>query len=126
MANASLFRSLVGALIPKADASNEEGSPAYRRTPEQALAQYASTGCLNSTFYADAESQLEAVLDVCARVTPEFIARAAVYCRQRGHMKDMPALLLAALSRRDPRLMDRVFDRVVDSPRMLRSFVQIV
>ena len=41
-------------------------------------------------------------------------------------MKDMPALLLAALSRRDPALMDRVFDRVVDSPRMLRTFVQIV
>ena len=41
-------------------------------------------------------------------------------------MKDMPALLLAAVSRRDPQLMDRVFDRVVDSPRMLRTFVQIV
>jgi 60 kDa SS-A/Ro ribonucleoprotein len=41
-------------------------------------------------------------------------------------MKDMPALLLAVLSRRDPALMDRVFDRVVDSPRMLRTFVQIV
>ena len=41
-------------------------------------------------------------------------------------MKDMPALLLAELSRRDPKLMDRVFDRVVDSPRMLRTFVQIV
>lgn len=41
-------------------------------------------------------------------------------------MKDTPALLLAALSRRDPALMDQVFDRVVDSPRMLRTFVQIV
>ena len=41
-------------------------------------------------------------------------------------MKDMPALLLAVLSRRDPTLMDRVFDRVIDSPRMLRTFVQIV
>jgi 60 kDa SS-A/Ro ribonucleoprotein len=38
----------------------------------------------------------------------------------------MPALLLAALSRRDPHLMDRTFDRIVDSPRMLRTFVQIV
>jgi 60 kDa SS-A/Ro ribonucleoprotein len=41
-------------------------------------------------------------------------------------MKDMPALLLASVSRRDPMLMDRAFDRVIDSPRMLRTFVQIV
>jgi 60 kDa SS-A/Ro ribonucleoprotein len=59
-------------------------------------------------------------------VSPEFIAKTAVYARERGAMKDMPALLLAVLSRRDPALMDRVFDRVVDSPRMLRTFVQIV
>jgi 60 kDa SS-A/Ro ribonucleoprotein len=41
-------------------------------------------------------------------------------------MKDTPALLVAALSRRDPALMDRVFNRVIDSPRMLRTFTQIV
>src|SRR4029453_10602792 len=66
------------------------------------------------------------VLDLAGHVTPEFLAKAAIHCRTRGHMKDMPALLLAVLSRRDPALMDRVFDRVVDSPRVLRTFVQIV
>ena len=66
------------------------------------------------------------MLDLCGRVTPEFVAKTAVYCRERGHMKDMPALLLASVSRRDPKLMDRAFDRVIDSPRMLRTFVQIV
>jgi 60 kDa SS-A/Ro ribonucleoprotein len=126
MANASLFRSIVGALIPKAEARNAENAPAYFRSPEQALAQFAATGCLNTTFYASAEEQLDRVLDIAGRVEPEFVARTAVYCRERGFMKDMPALLLAAVSRRDPRLMDRIFDRVVDSPRMLRTFVQIV
>ena len=94
--------------------------------PQQALAQYAATGCLNTTFYASAESQLDRVLDLCGRVTPEFVAKTAVYCRERGHMNDMPALLLASVSRRDPKLLDRVFDRVVDTPRMLRTFVQVV
>lgn len=126
MANRTLFRSLAGALIPKANARNHEGAPAYARTPEQTLAQYAATGCLNATFYAGAAEQLDRVLDLCGRLSPEFIARTAVYCREQGHMKDMPALLLAVLSRRDPKLMDRVFDRVVDTPRMLRTFVQIV
>src|SRR3954469_23147655 len=126
MANTTLFRSLIGALIPRADARNEAGGPAFARPPRQALAQYASTGCLSATFYATAETQLDRVLDLCERVTPEFAAKAAVHCRERGHMKDMPALLLASVSRRDPALMDRVFDRVIDSPRMLRTFVQIV
>src|SRR5260370_30039723 len=126
MANTTLFRSLIGALIPKADARNEAGGRAYALPPQHALAQYAATGCLNTTFYASAESQLDRVLDLGARVTPEFVAKTAVYCRERGHMKDMPALLLASVSRRDPKLMDRAFDRVIDSPRMLRTFVQIV
>ena len=126
MANPTLFRSLMGALIPKATGRNEAGAPAFLRTPEQALAQFAATGCLNETFYANAEDQLRSVLDFSARVDPQFVARTAIYSRRRGFMKDMPALLLADLSRRDPALMDRVFDRVVDSPRMLRTFVQIV
>ena len=124
MANTTLFRSLVGALIPKADARNEAGGPAFTLPPEHALAQYAATGCLNTTFYATGERQLDRVLDLCGRVTPEFVARTALYCRERGHVKDMPAVLLASVSRRDPKLMDRVFDRVIDSPRMLRTFVR--
>jgi 60 kDa SS-A/Ro ribonucleoprotein len=126
MANATLFRSLVGALISRTDARNEAGGPAYLRTPEQALAQLAATGCFNATFYAGAEVQLNRIVDLASRVAPEFVAKTAVYSRERAFMKDMPALLVAMLSRRDPALMDRVFDQVVDSPRMLRTFVQII
>jgi 60 kDa SS-A/Ro ribonucleoprotein len=126
VANATLFRSIFGALLPRADARNEEGGRAYQRSPRQALAQLAATGCFNTTFYASAETQLDQVLELSARVSPEFVAKVAVYGRERGFMKDMPALLLAALSKRNPELMDRVFDRVIDSPRMLRTFVQIV
>ena len=126
MANTSLFRSFLGALLPGAHARNEEGAPAYALNAEQSLAQFAATGCLNTTFYATDARQLEDVTTWAGRVSPEFVAKTALYCRERGHMKDMPAVLLALLSRRDPKLMDRVFDRVIDSPRMLRTFVQIV
>src|SRR5262249_37759576 len=122
----TLFRSFIGALMPKPETRNEAGGLAYARPPRQALAQLAATGCLNATFYASAETQLDRVLALAAVVAPEDLAKTAIYCRQRGCMKDMPALLLAALSRRDPALMDRVFDRVIDSPRMLRTFVQVV
>src|SRR5262245_53851064 len=126
MANLTLFRSWAGALMGKTDSRNEAGGPAYQLPPQHALAQLAATGCLNTTFYASAAEQLDRVLGLASQVTPEFVAKTALYARERGYMKDMPALLLAALSRRDPMLMDHVFDRIVDSPRMLRTFVQIV
>ena len=126
MANKNLFKSLVGKLIPAADAVNEEQTKAYAFTPKHRLAQYAATGCLNSTFYASADEQLDKLLALCAGVEPEFIARTAVYCRERGLMKDAPALLVAALSARDRALFTKVFPRVIDNGRMLRTFVQIV
>src|SRR5262249_56338501 len=104
----ALFQSLVGPLIPRTNARNEAGGPAYLRTPEQALAQLAATGCLNATFYAGAEVQLDRVVDLAGRVAPEFVAKTAVYSREHAFMKDMPALLVAMLSRPDPALMHRV------------------
>jgi 60 kDa SS-A/Ro ribonucleoprotein len=126
MANTQLFSSLRGLWAPSANARNEEGAPAYARSPEQALALFAATGCLNGTFYASGETQLGTVLALCARVSPDFVARTAVYARQVGYMKDMPALLLATLASRDAALLARAFPHVVDNARMLRNFVQVI
>lgn len=126
MANTSLFASLRGRLAPKASARNEAGGVAYPRRPESALALYAATGCLDGTFYASAEAQLDVALALCAQADPAFVAKTAVYARERGHMKDMPALLLASLSLRDGESMQRAFARVIDNGRMLRNFVQIL
>jgi 60 kDa SS-A/Ro ribonucleoprotein len=41
-------------------------------------------------------------------------------------MKDMPALLCAALSTRDGRLHEAVFDKVIDDTKMLRTYVQML
>src|SRR6476646_7061855 len=126
MANKTLFKSLIGKLIPATDAINEEFAPAYALSPKHQLAQYAATGCLNRTFYATAEEQLATVLALCAELDAEFIAKTAVFCRQRGHMKDMPALLCAVLSVKDRELLARIFPRVIDNAKMLRNFVQIM
>ena len=126
MANKTLFCSIVGRLQPKTDTLNEEARAAYAFSAEHALAQYAATGCLNSTFYASDAEQLDRVLELCRKVEPEFIARAALYARQKGFMKDLPALLCAVLSVRSPGLLAEVFDHVIDSPKMLRNFVQIM
>jgi 60 kDa SS-A/Ro ribonucleoprotein len=126
MANKNLFKSLMGRMIPSTDALNEENAPAYALSPRHALAQYVATGCLNKTFYAGAEEQLAKVLELCSQVEPDFIARTALFCRERGFMKDMPALLCAVLSTRDPLLLATIFPRVIDNGKMLRNFVQIM
>jgi 60 kDa SS-A/Ro ribonucleoprotein len=126
MANPALFRSTPGQLVAPATTTNAAGGAAYATTAEHALAQYAATGCLNGTFYAAASDQLETVLALSRAVEPTFIAKVAIHARETGHMKDMPALLLAVLAARDVALLKQVFARVCDSPKMVRTFVQIL
>jgi len=126
MANKTLFASLRDALLPQTDTVNAENAPAYALAPKQALAQYAATGCFGRTFYATADEQLTRVLELCDAVDPEFVACVAIYSRTQSFMKDMPALLCAWLSKRDSRLHEAVFARVIDNARMLRTYVQIL
>jgi 60 kDa SS-A/Ro ribonucleoprotein len=126
MANKALFQSSRGKLLPAANATNHEGALAYALSPKQALAQYAATGTLSNTFYANAAEQLEAVLALTQELESEFIAKAAIYARTQGHMKDVPALLLAVLSSKNPEVFKAAFPKVIDNGRMLRNFVQIM
>ena len=98
MANKSLFSSLKS-LLPRATVRNEAGGPAYALGPKHALAQFAATGCFNGTYYADAESQLDTLKSLIAQVNDNvFLAKLAVYSRERAFMKDMPAALTATMS----------------------------
>jgi 60 kDa SS-A/Ro ribonucleoprotein len=126
MANQSLFASLAARVWPRADTANQSGAPAYAYGPEAKLAQLAATGTLADGFYSGAQAQLADVLAAAQAVSPEFVAKAAVYARKSGAMKDMPALLAAYLTVADPDLAVPVFRRVIDNGRMLRSFVQIM
>lgn len=126
MANRTLFATLRGVILPATNTRNSENAPAYAFTPKHALAQYAATGCFSRTFYATAEAQLTKVLELCDAVEPAFVAQVAIYSRKQSFMKDMPALLCAWLSKRDARLHEQVFRRVIDNARMLRNYVQIL
>lgn len=126
MVNTQLFQSQRGAMLPAALDTNNELAPAYAFSPRHQLAQLAATGCLRQTFYAQAQDQLDRVMALAAEVDPAFVARTAVYARESGHMKDMPALLAAILAVRDLELLAQVFPRVIDSGKMLRNFVQIL
>ncbi len=126
MTNKSLFASFRNRL-PLANACNEAGGRAYPLEPRHALAKIAATGTFSNTYYSSAETQLATVLALIQEVDDnEFLARLALYSRRKAFMKDMPAALLAALSLRDTELMHRVFDRVVDNGRLLRTLFQMI
>jgi len=126
MANKSLFSSLKSKL-PRATARNEAGGAAYALSPKHALAQLAATGCFGNTYYATAETQLDELRKLIDQVDDNvYLAKLAVYARERAYMKDMPAALLVSLSKRDTQLMHRVFERVVDNGRVLRTVFQLI
>lgn len=126
MLNKDLFSHRREAPLPLTDTVNAAGARAYALSSKQALAQYAATGCLSDTFYASAEAQLDQVLTLACAAPSRFVAQTALWARGRGHMKDMPAVLVAYLTVVDPALAERVFDRVIDDVKMLRNFVQVV
>lgn len=126
MANKTLFKSRRVRRVKTADTWNAQYAPAYKLSPRHALAQYAATGCLSTTYYADDEEQLDMVMSLCDEVSADFIAKTAIWARQKGYMKDMPALLCARLSVEAPELLDHIFHRVIDNGRMVRNFVQIM
>ena len=126
MANKSLFSSLK-ALFPRATTRNDAGGPAYALEPKHALAQLAATGCFNGTFYADADKQLATLKSLITQVNDNvFLAKLAIYSRERAYLKDMPAALAATLAARDTVLFHKVFDRVVDNGRVLRTLFQMI
>jgi 60 kDa SS-A/Ro ribonucleoprotein len=131
MPNKNLFKSASSKpSVPTADTRNEAGGKAYSLSANEALAQIAVTGCLNQTFYATAQNQLDSIRNVASECSDDVIADVAIYARKRGHMKDTPALLLAVLAGRKTESARQELRRaapiVLDTGRMIRNFAQFI
>src|SRR5262245_23618454 len=117
MANKKIFKPAP----PKGVTRNLAGGVAYAMSEKAALTQYLMTGTFASTFYANAEEDTARVLELAGKVEPEYLAKLAVFARERGYMKDAPALLVAVLATRSPKLFQAAFGRVIDNSKMLRN-----
>lgn len=129
MANKVVFGS-AARRAPPVTAVNEAGGVAYALPAKSALAQLASTGCINGTYYADAEAQLATVLDLAAKCADAaYVAKVAVYARQHGRMKDMPALLVGWLACQpgvpEP-VFAKAFDACIDTGKQVANVVQMI
>jgi len=142
MASKTTFKNTgVSSRSPAADTVNLAGGRAYGLAAKEALAQLACTGCFHRTFYASAKDQLTKVKEFAAKCDPEFLGKLAIYSREKGFLKDMPAFLVAWLTGRATEAQKRgatkeaedinallwdVFPRVIDNGKMLKNFAQIV
>lgn len=123
--NKNIFKS-AAPVLPMANTVNNAGGLAFSMEDEEALAQLACTGTFNGTYYASGTDTLADVLRLAKTVSPEFLAKLAVYSRESAFMKDSSAVLLAVLMTRNINLFCQVFDRVIDNGKMLKNFCQVV
>lgn len=113
-------------VIKPTNAVNNAGGVSYSLSDKAALAQLAMTGCFNGTFYASDKDQLDKTLELANKLDPKFVAKVAVYSRQKSFMKDVPAVLAAVVAGKDSELLSKIFTKVIDNPKMVRNFVQII
>lgn len=124
MANKDLFKS--ASKVQPANTVNFAGGSAYELSSKQALAQIAATNTFNGTYYASGDKCLQLAKEAVAKCDPEFIAKTAVYARDKAYMKDMPAFLVAHLmARGENALVEKIFPQVINNGKMLRNVFQI-
>jgi 60 kDa SS-A/Ro ribonucleoprotein len=127
MANKSVFKTGAQTKARPTSHRNRAGGKAYKLEDAEALCQYVVTSTFSDVYYASAGEQLAEVQRICENVDPQLVAKAAVYGRERGKMKDVPAYLLAHLAAQgEIELLRKAFPRVINNPKMLLNFVQII
>jgi 60 kDa SS-A/Ro ribonucleoprotein len=107
---------------------NESGGGAYSMKDKTAIAQLAFTGCFRGSFYSDPKEQLDKARAILQNINDdEYIAKVAIAAHKTGFMKDMPAFLVAWLSKNgSTKVHDAAFRQVIDSGKMLRNYCQVI
>ncbi len=107
---------------------NYEGGQTFSRSPRERVLQLLTVGIFGDTFYAgkrELEAEWKDAILKARSEDPEFLAKAIVYGRNRGLIKDQNVLALAELSggrgkTREP--FETIFDQVICIPDDLRVF----
>ncbi|MBR6180757.1 MAG: TROVE domain-containing protein [Prevotella sp.] len=79
--------------------TNHEGAQAYAMTPELELYTAVVTASLSDLFYEKRDERVERIANLVSKVSPEFVARLAVYARTEMHLRSIPLLLLVELAK---------------------------
>ena len=78
---------------------NYEGAKAFAMNPELELYTAVVTASLSDTFYEKQDERIDRIAQLVSKVSPEFVARLAVYTRTEMHLRSVPLLLLVELAK---------------------------
>lgn len=96
---------------------NYEGAKAYKLTPELELYSLVVTSTLNPKFYEPGSTGnvLPRLMTLMKKVKPEFIAKLAVYTREKMYLRTIPLVLAVKLAKihKGDNLVSRLIERII-------------
>lgn len=103
---------------PKKDVSgtvNKEGAKAFMLTPELELYSAVVTASLQDQFYEKSKERLERIRQLIRKNDPAFVARLAVYAREKMYLRSVPLVLAVELAKvhTGNKLVSQLVNRVV-------------
>ena len=116
----------VGKTLPKPDHLSKEAFPAYKRTPEEELVNVLMTGTTANTFYVTAKENVESMVKLLMDFEDaEFLAKATVYAREEGYMREIPIASEVVISTKSLNLFRSTVHRVCKNPHDWQKFIDI-
>jgi len=96
---------------------NYEEAKAYKLTPELELYSVVVTSTLNPKFYEPTETGnvLPRLMALMKKVSPEFIAKLAVYAREKMYLRTIPLVLVVKLAKihKGDSLVSKLVERII-------------
>ncbi len=81
--------------------TNYEGAKAFVMTPELELYSAVVTAGLSDSFYEKGNDRLQRIVDLMEKTDAEFVAKLAVYARNKMYMRSIPQVLAVELAKRN-------------------------
>jgi hypothetical protein len=79
--------------------TNYEGAKVYSESPKWHLYSAVVTTVLSDKFYEPADVRMQTIKDLIRETDPQFVARLAVYARERMNLRSIPLVLAVELSK---------------------------
>ncbi|MBO7438973.1 MAG: TROVE domain-containing protein [Bacteroidales bacterium] len=86
-------------LREQSETKNYEGAKAYVMSPEMELYTAVVTSTLSDKFYEKNDERMWRIFNLVKKVSPEFVAKLAVYTRNEMNLRSVPLLLVTLLAK---------------------------
>lgn len=86
-------------LREQSETKNYEGEKAYVMSPEMELYTAVVTSTLSNKFYEKNDERMLRIFNLVKKVSPEFVAKLAVYTRNEMNLRSVPLLLVTLLAK---------------------------